>query len=247
MESNFKELHVQPDKSTVRPENGYSDKTYGFVGREFDLEPYRSAGHRGTDYSSDSGRSRNSRKSSDFELEIPSPDTSRSQSRSQNEELYNSPTKSHLPGPEYLRDNHAAFDDPNKQRHLSEYRHISRSEPNLDKYQKVCRNEQSTDDEDTSPRHVENNREADANPHGPDKNEDSIRLSYVSPNAHHGEVGDTTLAHRDTKLHLVNNKASDLTHWQQKQRNPPVPEHNKLTPLSELYHNEVHVLYAGMM
>ncbi|XP_053398127.1 interaptin-like [Mercenaria mercenaria] len=252
LDSNFRT--VQADKSTSRPENGYNDRNYGFVGREFDLEPYRSSSHRGTDYSSDSGRGRTSRqtmdyssdsgmsfrhqsrKLSDFELEIPSPDTSRNHSRSQNDELFNSPTKSQLPASEYLgyNDNHAIFEDQGKHERLADYRHISKSEPNLDKYQGIGNgnNVHSTDEEEFSPQH-EDEAETDVNHHL----EEDVRANFVSPEIYHGEIGDTTLAHRDTKLHLKRNKAGDLTQWQQKQRNSPAPEHSRLV-LKPSYHNE---------
>jgi hypothetical protein len=258
VESNFKTL--QPNKSAFRQENGYGDKTYGFVSREFNLEPYRSTAHRGTDYSSDSGRGpagrgttdyssdsgmnfrHYSQKSSDFELEIPSPDTSRSHHRSQNDELFNSPTKSHLRASEYLRDNdnHAIFDDNGQHQDLNDYRHLSKSEPNLDKYNGLGNrnNVHSTDEEDLSPRQDDSVTETNVNHRSHDNREEDLRENFVSPEMYHGDIADTTLAHRDTKLHLKRNKAADLTQWQQKQRESLPGEHARLASKS-FFSNEV--------
>lgn len=258
VDSNFR---VPTDKS-LRQENGYADKSYGFVGREFDLEPYRSSANRGTDYSSDSGRGRisrhttdyssdsgmsyrqQSRKSSDFELEIPSPDTSQSHARSQNDELFTSPTKSRLPASEYLRynDNHAIFDDHDIHGHLTEYQHMSKSEPNLDKYQNKWENGktgQSTDEDEGEPEQNEKDiHKGDPDHLQQDDEEEDFRSNFVSPEMYHGDIIDTTLPHRDTKSHLQRNKAGDLTHWQQKQKNSSVPDLNRLV-LKPSYYNEV--------
>lgn len=259
IDSNFRKLPTDKSRSQ---ENGYSDKSYGFVGREFNLEPYRSSANRGTDYSSDSGRGRasrrttdyssdsgmsyrqQSRKSSDFELEIPSPDTSHSHARSQNDELFNSPTKSHLPVSEYLRynDNHAIFDDHDIHGHLTEYRHMSKSEPNLDKYQNKWENGktgQSTDEDECDPEQNEKDiLKGDPDHLQQGDEEEDFRSNFVSPEMYHGDIADTTLPQRDTKIHLQRSKAGDLTHWQQKQKNSSVPELSRLV-LKPSYQNEV--------
>lgn len=206
------------------------------------MEPYRSASHRGTDYSSDSGRSpssrrttdyssdsgtslhaRHHRKSSDFELEIPSPDTSRSHPRSQHEDMFHSPTKSHLTASEYLRfsDSHPVLEEHVRNEHLSDYRHISRSEPNLDRYQNSgTRNGHSTDEEDSCSQ--PNNRfakEQDRDTAQNDRDdEEDLRANFASPEMYHGDP-DASLVQRGIKGLLERNKASDMTHWQQKQNN----------------------------
>jgi hypothetical protein len=125
---------------------------------------------------------------------------------------------------------------------MSEYRNMSRSEPNLDRYNTLgTRNGQSTDEEDSG------TQQHDKISHDPDlerKNghdEDNIRSSFKSPEMYHGDIAETTLAHRDENGQLARNKASDLTHWQQKQRNQTFPDNTKLVlkPSTNIYQNEV--------
>lgn len=231
---------LQGDNSdSNRPENGYDDKM-GFSSRKYEHESLRNLSSRGTDYSSDSGHAvptrlgtdyssdsgmsyrRQSWKSSDFELDIPSPDVSRSHNRSQNDdELFHSPAKSQQPATEFLRynGNHNVFED-RMENHLSEYRNLSRSEPNLDKYQNISnRYGHSTDEDDISPRQASDNNVDDDNHKGVESNgdDDDYRSNFVSPEMYQGDVADTTVAHRPPKSQ-PRNRGSDLTHWQQNQK-----------------------------
>jgi len=248
--SNFRTIPA--DDSTLNTENGYMDRTYGFRGREFDLEPYRSPSHRGTDYSSDSGRGQTSRrmtdyssdsgmsfkkhsgKSSDFELEIPSPDTSRSQSRSQNDDMiFSSPVKSSMQISDYYRlnDNLTSEDDGHTGRtgHLGDFRNLSRSEPNLDDYNdKFIRNGRNSEPEpEASPRNDDSHDNIQENGIRDNEDED-VRVNFTSPSLYHGDIENLTIVHRNN-VQVAKNKASDLTDWQQKQRNAPTMDNNRLT------------------
>ncbi|XP_052243801.1 uncharacterized protein LOC127853365 isoform X6 [Dreissena polymorpha] len=269
--SNYRSL--APDENSHWSENVYNDKTYGYVGREFDLEPYRSAAHRVTDYASDSGQRSHSTKrvdyssdsgrnhigrpsisdyssdsgmnprhqrqrSSDFELEIPSPDTSRSQSRSHNEDIFSSPVKSSIQAADFERfnNNQASFDDdeqPGQLQH-NHYRKISQSEPNLDSHNEAKRNgnkaerrsDGHSDDQDSGP-----DREMGK------QNSDTFRENFTSPPLYHGNVADLTLVQHGK---MLRGKPSNLTSWQQEQRSPPSPRdldlHTRLSLKPGLVH-----------
>jgi len=258
--SNYR--NIGPDDSSKRPDNGYDDRNYGFVGREFDLEPYRSASHRVTDYSSDTGhgvtrglnrqtdyssdsgrshlsrplstdyssdsglvhRNQHRKRSSDFDLEIPSLDTSHSPSRSQNEDLFSSPVKSHLQPSEFekLTKNQGNFGDEDHLNQFDHYRNLSRSEPNLDKKNGLnasSRNTRSNQNIKTGVDH--------ANPHenGNSKHlsdtEDDYGVNFSSPPLYHGDIADTTVAHRSKPPGVGVGKgprSGDLTKWQREFR-----------------------------
>lgn len=251
--SNFRNL--PPEENALRSENGYSDRVYGFIGREFDLEPYRSHSHRGTDYSSDSGRGQasrrmtdyssdsgtsyrrhNKKKSNDFDLEIPSPDTSRSQSRSQNDDImFSSPVKSNVQISDYYKFNNSQVTDDvdghqGRESHLMDYQNLSRSEPNLDnfpeRFAKTNRNGEEQESEN-SPRNNDDSQE-NIQENGAADDEDEIRANFTSPSMYHGDIADLTLAQRNN-LPVPRNKASDLTEWQQKQKSGPSIDHNRLS------------------
>lgn len=246
--SNYR--NIPSDEAAHKSENGYSERMYDYRGREFDLEPYRSQSHRGTDYSSDSGRGpvlrhidyssdsgmsfkRHSGKSSDFELDIPSPDTSRSHSRSQNDDLmFTSPVKSNLQVSDYyrLKDNQVSDDSSTgRTNHLSDFRTLSRSEPNLDDYHdKLTRNGRNTEPEaETSPRNDDSQDNIQENG-GIENEEAEISANFESPPLYHGDMAELSIVHRNN-VKIPRNKASDLTEWQQKQRNAPAMDNNRLT------------------
>ncbi|KAL4232626.1 Centrosomal protein [Mactra antiquata] len=244
---------LQGDHSnSTRSENGFSENER-YSNRKFDNESFRNFPNRGTDYSSDSGHNaparhttdyssdsgmsfrRQSWKSSDFELDIPSPDVSRSHNRSQNDdELFQSPVKSQRQvSSEFLRynGNHNVFDD-HLDNHLTDYRHVP-SESSYDKYQNIGnRYGHSTDEEEASPRQPLENNDDDSNKVAETtEEEDEFRTNFVSPEMYQGDVGETTVAHRPPKSQS-RNKGSDLTQWQQNQKTPVVTSEYTHTGLS---------------
>lgn len=239
-----------------RKENGYPDRNYGYVGGEFDLEPYRSSSHRGTNYSSDSGKGHHSKstpdyssdsglnfrkrsqKSNDLDLETPSLDTSHNQPLSQNNELFSSPVKSQRPVPDFVRHNDKGpMMGINIHEQLSNYRHISISEPNLDKNLNVSsRNGHGSDEGESSPRENDSSPREKENEDKDD--DDNDRLNFISPTLYHGDISDTALAQRNkSKGHQ--NKMVGMSHWQQMQRNLSTLNTRVLkSPLSATHHIE---------
>lgn len=250
--------NLPSNDSTLKTENGYPDRLYGFRGREFDLEPYRSQSHRGTDYSSDSGRGPASRrtidyssdsgmsyrrhggKSSDFELEIPSPDTStsRSQSRSQNDDtsvFLSSPTKSNMQVSDYYRynDNPVIEDGHPGSDHLVKLKKLSKSEPNLEEYRYhenlIERNNHIVEKEtEVSPRDGDDSQENNLENGVPELDYGELSVHLSSPPLFQGEIADQTVLQRNN-VHAARKKASDLTQWQQNQRSVPIKDHTRLT------------------
>ncbi|XP_052809827.1 centrosomal protein of 85 kDa-like [Mya arenaria] len=281
------------DESSARQNNGYDDKTYGYVGREFDLEPYRSASHRvtdyasdsgyglsagqgharQTDYSSDSGRGHLSRpstteyssdggmkyrhrrqKSGEFDLEIPSLDSSHSPTRSQNDDLFTSPAKSHVTVSEFERftKNQGNYDSDGHSEHYNHIKHLSRSEPNLDNHTNhknhSSRNSRTNQNGDGRVSHHDSDHDLhnSSNEKPQDENDDDFRANFASPPLFQGNMADITMA--NPKKHQGGRgRASDLTKWQQGQRSSRSPtreehdNHDRLTlkpPHGKGHHRE---------
>ncbi|WAR07735.1 CEP85-like protein [Mya arenaria] len=287
------------DESSARQNNGYDDKTYGYVGREFDLEPYRSASHRvtdyasdsgyglsagqgharQTDYSSDSGRGHLSRpstteyssdggmkyrhrrqKSGEFDLEIPSLDSSHSPTRSQNDDLFTSPAKSHVTVSEFERftKNQGNYDSDGHSEHYNHIKHLSRSEPNLDNHTNhknhSSRNSRTNQNGDGRVSHHDSDHDLhnSSNEKPQDENDDDFRANFASPPLFQGNMADITMA--NPKKHQGGRgRASDLTKWQQGQRSSRSPtreehdNHDRLTlkpPHGKGHHREQERLRA---
>ena len=189
---------------------GYSsDSGRGGRGHVLDYTSDSGGGGHGHmfDYASDNGaiRGRHRRKSSEFELDVPSPDRSQS---NRDETDFTSPVKSQLTLSDYLQysDNQSSYvNNHSKEDSVADYYRDAQS-PN-DK----GRATNPDNIEGHSPRANQDKHEVDKPTNDELSEEEALRMNFMSPPLYRGNIADTTLTERDNSR----NPVSNLTKWQQ--------------------------------